>query len=479
MRKDPIIAAIVSVTALSLYLLTLAPTISWAHHGADGGDLIAAAATLGVAHPPGYPTYVLLGHLFSRLPIGDVAYRLNLMSAVCMALAAGFTTLGVARAAGLTQPANRFPAAMGGLAFAAAPMVWSQALIAEVHALNALFVSAVMCLIAPALSRREPISTRALTVAAFVWGVGLGNLVTLAALAPIVLVALWRSPRHLAAFCLGLGIYALVPLRASAHPPINWGYAVTWPNLAVQVSAQLYRPYVFGLPPNEYPGRLIAFAQLWVTQFGWPGVLLGALGIWRAVIRSDRGRLPIGVSIGLYTIFALGYNTADSDLYLIPVWLFGAWAIALGGVELINRITRRIGGWIGIMLAVVVVTFGPVCSVASRYASLDLSQDRRADEFTRAIWADAPAHAILVTGSDAHTFTLWYDRLVEGRRPDVAIVDVRLAGYAWYAPMLIAQGSAPRLPALDPEETWIARLVTANPSRPVCRIDPFTQALVC
>ena len=74
----------VVIVTLVGYVKTLAPTVSFF----DSGELIAAAATFGVAHPPGYPLYVLLGWLFSKLPVGGVAYRLNLMSAVFAALAA-------------------------------------------------------------------------------------------------------------------------------------------------------------------------------------------------------------------------------------------------------------------------------------------------------------------------------------------------------------------------------------------------------
>src|SRR5258708_26109081 len=67
---------------------TLAPGLSWANNGADGGDLITAAATGGVAHPSGYPTFLLLARLFQFLPWGTIAYRTNLMSAVFTALTA-------------------------------------------------------------------------------------------------------------------------------------------------------------------------------------------------------------------------------------------------------------------------------------------------------------------------------------------------------------------------------------------------------
>ena len=77
-------AGFVVLVTFGVYVKTLAPTVSFF----DSGELISAAHTLGVAHPPGYPLYVLLGWFFSRLPVGNVAYRLNLMSAFFASLAA-------------------------------------------------------------------------------------------------------------------------------------------------------------------------------------------------------------------------------------------------------------------------------------------------------------------------------------------------------------------------------------------------------
>ncbi|MBM4429445.1 MAG: DUF2723 domain-containing protein, partial [Chloroflexi bacterium] len=78
---------LVCVLTLALYAHTLAPTITWRHDGYDAGDLIVGAHMLGIPHPTGYPTYMLLGKAFTYLPLGDVAYRMNLMSACCAALA--------------------------------------------------------------------------------------------------------------------------------------------------------------------------------------------------------------------------------------------------------------------------------------------------------------------------------------------------------------------------------------------------------
>src|SRR5689334_15507186 len=87
-----ICAAIVFVAAITLYSLTLAPTVTLV----DSGELMLAARTLGVAHPPGFPFYVLLTHLFTWLPVGSVAERVNFASAMFAALAAAMLTLVVA-----------------------------------------------------------------------------------------------------------------------------------------------------------------------------------------------------------------------------------------------------------------------------------------------------------------------------------------------------------------------------------------------
>src|ERR1051325_1059714 len=85
-RPSYLAAAIVSVLVLILYLVTLAPsTAMW-----DTSEYIAAAYTLGLPHPPGNPLFVIIGRVFSILPIASsVAVRINILAAVCSAVSAG------------------------------------------------------------------------------------------------------------------------------------------------------------------------------------------------------------------------------------------------------------------------------------------------------------------------------------------------------------------------------------------------------
>jgi hypothetical protein len=465
--------AIVFAGALCGYLVTLAPTITWAHAGTDGGDLITAAATQGIPHPPGYPTYVLLGNLFARLPVGEVASRLHLMSAVSAALAAALIAASILRSASSPQPATLVGASIAGLTLAFGPMLWGQATIAEVHALNALCVAAIVFVAAPWVSMRHALKPAEKVALGFTWGLGLGNLPTIAALAPIALPALWLGAKGrwigFAALAAGLCVYALIPMRAAAQPVINWGDARSAADMVWLVSGGLYRGYVLAAPLDTVVQRLLGLPRLWLQQMGWVGGVWVALGI--AASLDSRRAAPVAVATFLYGAFAITYNTADSDLYLIPVWVLSAGYLGVGlATALESQASHMRRAMVGAVASLAVVAM-----IAGGWPKHDLSRDYSASAFAEDILSSLSPDAILLTHADAHTFTLWYYRLVRGWRKDVSIVDARLAGYAWYEPMLNAQGAAPRLPADRNEDGLVDRLAAANPARPVCELIPPPQ----
>src|ERR1041385_8420617 len=83
-RVDFIWASITGIAALALFVATLQPGFGGPE---DTPKFQFLGYVLGTAHPPGYPLYSLLSHLFVQLPIGTIAYRANLFSAVTAALA--------------------------------------------------------------------------------------------------------------------------------------------------------------------------------------------------------------------------------------------------------------------------------------------------------------------------------------------------------------------------------------------------------
>ncbi|NJN53801.1 MAG: DUF2723 domain-containing protein [Anaerolineae bacterium] len=130
MNRSPyLISVFTALVALLVYGRTLSPDLTWANFSSDGGELITAAVTWGVPHPPGYPTYVLLGHMVSWLPVGTVALRFNLLSALCVAGAVGLVTaVNYQFVAGDELPTTNANIAVvvAGLTFAFAPLVWGR-----------------------------------------------------------------------------------------------------------------------------------------------------------------------------------------------------------------------------------------------------------------------------------------------------------------------------------------------------------------
>ncbi len=455
---------------LLVYLLTLAPTITWAHDGADGGDLITAAYTLGVPHPPGYPTYCLLGWLFAHLPLRDVAWRLNLMSAVGAALAALGLYAAVLEWQGQEGGKDAVAAGLGaawGLAFV--PVLWSQALIAEVYAVNAAFVALVLWLALRV--RRASAPCVALGLA---WGLSLGVHLTGVALLPVVVWALVAGRRGrsfpsvalpwLLGAVMGLSIYIYLPLRAG-RGGVTWGNPTTLAGWWWVMSGALYRGYVFGLPLEAAPARLLALVRYLASGLGPTGVALGVVGV-DSLVRRQRGLLlASGLSWLLYVAYAIGYDTADSYVYLIPALILSAFWLGEGLAEGLSWLRGRLGPRWGLAAGLCLACVGPLFALALNYRGMDVHRDTVARDFGEEVLAAAPERAVLLSAQDGHTFTLWYFQHVLGQCPDVAVVDTGLLGYDWYRAGLLRVYPGLVVPGGDAGE-----LGWANSLRPVCEI---------
>jgi hypothetical protein len=421
-----------------VYLRTCAPGLTWAHNGADGGDLLAAVRTLGIPHPPGYPLYVLAARLFSLLPAGGFAFRLNLFSAFCAALTVVclyiWLRAELGRSALQTSRQVTWAAAVASLLFAFSPLFWSQAIITEVYALNALL--AALCLVLSSRGRASASShsaTNLYMLLAFVYGLSLGNHLTMLLLLPPLVYSLrpkleLSGLRVLTALLAGLSVYLYLPLRAAAAPLINWGNPRSWGQFWWVISGTLYRQYVFALPRAEWWPRLLAWISDWARQFGPLGLLLAFAGLailWR---NSRRQFLFTLGGFLLYTIYAISYSTTDSFVYLIPAYLFATLWIA----RALLYFFEWAGQWrLPVALLIALSLMLPLSSLVGNFSALDLRHDHEASDYAEIVLELLPPQAIVITGSDRHTFALWYAQIAE-ERLDVLILDRDLMPYPWY-----------------------------------------------
>ncbi len=441
-------AVFVFVVALGVYLLTLAPGMTWAHYGQDGGDLITAAVTMGVPHPSGYATYTLLGKLWSYLPLGTVAYRFNLFSAVCMAGAAAMVALYCRR-----DMARHVPTAAG-LSFAFAPLVWSQAIITEVYALNLLVLG---LLLVAAGGKGRPF------LVGLLWGLSMTTHLTSALWLPFVA---WqtRGCWHKVAPGVGVGLLPLLALFALARTdsPVNWFDPATLENWWFVVSGAIYRPNVFSHPIMPRLGEVIVPG---LGQFGFVGWVFVGLGLTvetrrEETQREERGKKFLLVLVGvLYVVYALKYDTPDAAVFVLPGLLIAA--VLLGdGLQKV--------GWLGLLL--------PIALVLLNFSEVNLHGDTLARTRMMTTAQTIAPNAVVLAPGDQTIFTLWYYHYVEEIRPDIIPIDENLFQFDWYRA---------RLGQLYPDlRHWAADdlpgfIVVNGAVRPVCFVSLPRGAVDC
>jgi len=187
--RDKIAFLVASLVTFAGYLYTLQPSVGLE----DSGEFLTAAYHLGVPHPPGYPIWAILSWIWHHIiPFGNIAWRVNLMSAVFGSVAIGLAALLVSKTGHLMGSRVGFlhqldarvvnllvlaASVSAALMLAFSPVMWSQSVITEVYALNAFFLMLTLVL----LYRWsfEPDRRWRLYLAAFVWGISLTNHQTL------------------------------------------------------------------------------------------------------------------------------------------------------------------------------------------------------------------------------------------------------------------------------------------------------------
>jgi len=412
---------------LLVYGLTMPPTLSWAHNGADGGDLVTAALLGRLPHPPGFPTWMLLARFFLRLPWGDPAWRLNLFSALSAALSAAFLCRAARHLPLAPRPLPLAPVAA--LALGLSPLLWSQALIAEVYAPAALFAALLLWL----ALRGCPAWALGL-----LWGLGLGVHPTLLFLAPLVGWAAWQG----AARWRRTGEVALAALVATGlaygpglllwRTPSPWGSLATPADWWAYVSGRLYHGYLLALPLAAWPARLWAWAALLARQFTPPGAALAGWGWW-TLRRAQPGLAWATLAaFGGFSLYALSYNTADSFVYLTAALPLAALWLAAGLAQAALWLDARWKRGRLLLLAL------PLLQLVLFWGAMDVSADRSALSWAEEVLAAAPPNAVVITAADAHTFALWYTHDGLGQRPDVVIIDRDLWAQDGYRRMVSA-----------------------------------------
>jgi Protein of unknown function (DUF2723) len=435
MARDRALGGALGLAFFALYLATLCRTVYWY----DSAEYATAATVLGIPHPPGYPLYTLVGHVFTWLPL-EAAVAVNAMSAVFAALAVGLS-YGLVRELG----AGRLGAAVGAATLGGSELFWSQALIAEVYTPAIAALAAVTWLVVRGRRLERP---GLMIAGAFLAGLSLGLHLSIATcgvgLAFLVASRGCESMRQvfslraigsrvrlalaaLAATFAGSLIFLYLPLRAGMDPVLNVGDPSSWDGFVWHITGGNYRNWFGGIDELH---RAALVGEMFYDQILVLGVALAMAGVWGCARRSAIVAVALAAMAAGNVLYFLDYRVHDIEVFFLPsiavaCWLVGMgadWALAMAGERVGDSRRAQV-----VRLAAAVLALFPALLVPANCNAVDRSGDRTAEEFARVLITGLPRNAVIVNfttppewKADA-VFGFYYQKAM-GARPDVRVI---------------------------------------------------------
>lgn len=428
-------AALLVFILVPLYIFSLPPVLPPYR---DSGEMASAAWTLGVAHQPGYPLYIISAKLFSLLPLGNPAWRLNLFSAA--AGLAGIFVFWRAAAAAFSPAAAFISALLLGFNFTMRTL----SSVPEMYALN--FFFACLLLWSARADGRDG-APAAVYLTAFLLGFAMTNRMDIVLALPALLILLWPGLKEAgfsgflkaAGFALlGFSLYLYLPVRSSGWPLYDWSHPADPATFWAVITRKNYGS-TLDLISREYaPGQLfwpnlkVYALHLWKNFSA--ALVFAAAGVYAEYVRAPR-RLAAFAALFLFSgpVFLYMANMPPNPhalaivepYYLLPDLAVAFWAAA--GLAYAFSVFPRAR---------------PALALAALTAAGLVFHSGARGSFRRALFAaedyasdvlrGAPPGAAVVAKKDVQLFSLWYLQTVKGLRPDVHVVAQGLSGSGWY-----------------------------------------------
>ncbi|MCF8378258.1 MAG: DUF2723 domain-containing protein [Bacteroidales bacterium] len=455
--------------SFAIYILTLAPDITLE----DSGELITAAKHLGVPHEPGYPLFTMLGKLFTFLPIGNIAYRLNLMSAFFSALAGALVYIAtvlfientwVVKLDSKSTNGNKFrffrylAGITSALLFSFSFENWEQSVITEVYGLHVFFVAGFIVLFCLLARQKDDSGKRKyFYLISLLTGLSLTNHSTSVLFVPIVLIILLIMDfRFLISlktlrFALLFGIAGLLPLlylplSSITDPVIDWGNPENLTNFLRTISRHQYTS-LDQSSDKFFSGLGFFFGKTLIDQW-FPAVLFLLIPGLIALYKFNKKGLIFSI---LFIVFYIPVTTYLTDfeirgdtfvnelnrllvtVFYLPSYLFLSIIMGIGTFYLLQIVKKEAYKY-SILAVVLLFSF---ISLKKNYKRVDMSDFHYPQRYLDNLFKVVSQDALIFTQIDYYYFPTMYAQNIEGRRTDVTILDQPLLKRSWYIDMLI------------------------------------------
>jgi hypothetical protein len=486
--------ALLFAGSLILFLYTLAPTVTFV----DSGELIVTARNLGVAHPPGFPLYLLVAHLATLLPLGNVAQRVHFASALSAALAVSvlylitleillfLQTRSAKRNSGKPrswkQPVialERYPFIPGlvaGCLAAFSRTLWSYATVAEVYTLNALLILLTFLFLLRwrhrTLMRKEKDTEsdsrprrkgeqasgalgaqkiyaeyRLLYLAAFLFGLALGvHHVTVGLMLPAFAWLVYATEgvqffksRRLAicvlACLIGASIYAYIPWAAARAPILNWGNPNTIERFWSHITGKQYQSNL-SFSPDQVGRETSSFVGLLFREFGWRWFPAGLALAGIGFVSLFRKDRALLISF----VLMIGCNLIFAMGYEISedkdaYYLPTFLLLAIAAGLGMSALLKTVPSR-GIRTAAGIALLIPVLSFGGNFRINNRHNFFVAEDYVHNILRTISPNGLLLTGDWQVASPMLYFQEIAKQRRDVMCIDTLLLRRSWYCEYL-------------------------------------------
>ncbi|MEI7904544.1 MAG: DUF2723 domain-containing protein [Candidatus Firestonebacteria bacterium] len=423
------------LAAISLYLYTACPVV----YVGDSGELISAAYTLGIPHPPGYPLFCLLGKLLSFLPAGTIAFRVNLLAVIFASL----TALVVYKSF-LFQIKGKENSFYGAAAFLTAAVfsvtfkLWSQSGMAKgaLYCMALYFVAGALYSL---LRWSKEKKSKSLYLAMFLGGLAIVShqtaLVFIPAAAVFAGIVIKRDKTPLKAIFIsfiflisGFLLYLYLPLRAAAYPEINCGNPVTLSGMLDHIMRKQYG--ALGKNPYSFELFFLQLKSTWamvLKQFPLALLLLSFTGL--AGYRRERKELFWFSVVMLFSVFfglMLGTRfditvpmLETAGIFFLPGFLIiGLWVYS--GITWLNeKVEQKYFRYFVLLLMFVSAIF----LFRQNYPFCNKQNNRLGLQYGIDTLNSCRGRAAIFVSEDSPMYQMVYLKVVEKAKPDVEICD--------------------------------------------------------
>jgi Protein O-mannosyl-transferase TMEM260-like len=463
-----------SIIIFIIYLSTLAPSVV----EIDSGELATVQATLGIAHPTGYPLFTIAGYLFSLIPLNFTKiYQLNILAAIWCSLGAGVFAYTVnmlldnislfqikkiektkkdkknvkgkkavktVKESSLPENIKFLTALFSGLILAFSQTYWFQSTSVEVYSLHIFLINLIILFLIKAYlfdkTRMEIALKKRWLIFAAVLALGFSNHMTTLLILPGIAYLYFDKNKLnsgsiktillmlLVFFPVLILIYSYLPIRGVQNPSMNWGNPVNFENFFRHVSGKQYQVWLFS-------STAAAKKQLDYFINSLPGefnisLIICLLGVITSYFRARKFFIFMLITFISTVAYSINYDIVDINSYFLLAFIALSFFSAFGIVQILSFLTHK---KLGIIIPSILILLFIGIEFYDNYMEVNQSDVYTFRDYTLDLINSTEKNSVIFTYQwDYFVSESYYFRYVENFRKDVAIVDKELMRRSWY-----------------------------------------------